>query len=52
MNCVLLNFISCENYYFTYVPPMASGGSVFGLCLGMHYFVSFLVLQSSLEKKE
>ena len=30
-----------------HVPPIICGGSVFGLCFGMHYFVSFLDLQSS-----
>ena len=29
-----------------YVPPIACGGSVFGLCFGKHYFMSCLVLQS------
>ena len=30
-----------------YVPIIVCGGSVFGLCFVMHYFVSFLALQSS-----
>ena len=30
-----------------YVPPIVCGGSVFDLCFGMHYLVSFLVLQFS-----
>ena len=29
-----------------HVPPIVCGGSVFGLCFAMHYFVSFLVLPS------
>ena len=30
-----------------YVPPIVSGGSVLVFVFGMHYFMSFLVLQSS-----
>ena len=29
-----------------YVPHIVCGGSMFGLCFGMHYFMSCLVLQS------
>ena len=29
-----------------YVPPIVCGGSVLVFVFGMHYFVSFLVLQS------
>ena len=29
------------------VPTIVCGGSVFGLCFVMHYFICFLVLQSS-----
>ena len=34
-------------YSLFYVPPIASGGSIFGPCFVMHYFMSFVVLQSS-----
>ena len=30
-----------------YVPPIVCGGSAFGFCFGMDYFVSFLVLKSA-----
>ena len=38
-------FVVVELWF--YVPPIECRGSVFGACFGMHYFVSFLVLQSS-----
>ena len=34
------------------VAPIVGGGSVFGRCFVMQYFVSFLVLQSSLWGRE
>ena len=30
-----------------YITPTVCEGSVFGLCFVMHYFASFIVLQSS-----
>ena len=39
---VLLLLIYCLMYL-----PLLVGGSVFGLRFGIHYFMSFLVLQSS-----
>ena len=35
-----------------YVPPDVCGGSVFEICFGKHFFLSFLLLQSSRQGKE
>ena len=47
---LLLLLIRCFIYLPLFVGKMV--GSVFGLCFGMHYFVPFLVLQSSWRGRE
>ena len=42
--CLLYGGGDVESLF--YVPPIVCGGSVFGLCFFMHYFVPFLVLPS------
>ena len=44
--CPFLGGDFVVNDLLFYVPSVVCGGSVFGICFGMHYFLSFLVLQS------
>ena len=53
--CLICCHLFFENFVvdsLVYVPAIVCGGSVFGLCFVLHYFVSFLVLKSPWRGRE